>query len=619
MKRSYSIFQSIYIKIPLLIIFILTISFQFIGVFFIDQLETQSVTTLKDQINTQVDFLINNISPILSGEDQEDVERDRRLNQALDSFSSTYPAKIKIVNPQDYVLATNDITQRGVGTRTNDEFVMNVLINQRSFDNETLNQETSQRNYNIYKPIMSFEETPRLLGAVAVEADMMRVCEQRDNVMDLFLRAAVFAVIGSFIVSIVLSSGLTRPIEDMRQQAIRISDGIYNYPAKIYGQDELGELALTLNDLAIKVKDAQELTESERQRLDGVLRHMTDGVIGTDQRGNVLLVNERALHLLSIPQEEAVGTSLLKLLKIEERYTLKNLLGGDKEIMITRLEDDIDSILKVEFSVIRRETGFVTGLVAVLTDVTEQEKTNQERRDFVSNVSHELRTPLTSIKSYSEALADGAWQDPNIAPQFLEVIQSESNRMIRMISNLLDLSKMDGGQLQTNKEYIDFKRIVNHILDRFEFTLASGNASKKYTIHRELTRRDIYVEIDQDRMTQVIDNLMNNAIKYSPDGGTVTVRLVDTQNSVIMSVTDQGLGIPQKDLPHLFERFYRVDKARSREQGGTGLGLAISKEVIEMHGGRIWVDSLEGKGSTFSFELPFTVFEFDDEGWDDFA
>ena len=222
MKRSYSIFQSIYIKIPLLIIFILTISFQFIGVFFIDQLETQSVTTLKDQINTQVDFLINNISPILSGDDQEDVERDRRLNQALDSFSSTYPAKIKIVNPQDYVLATNDITQRGVGTRTNDEFVMNVLINQRSFDNETFNQETSQRNYNIYKPIMSFEETPRLLGAVAVEADMMRVYEQRDNVMDLFLRAAVFAVIGSFIVSIVLSSGVTRPIEDMRQQATRI-------------------------------------------------------------------------------------------------------------------------------------------------------------------------------------------------------------------------------------------------------------------------------------------------------------------------------------------------------------------------------------------------------------
>lgn len=618
MKRSYNIFQSIYIKIPLLIIFILTISFQFIGVFFIDQLETQSVTTLKDQINTQVDFLINNISPILSSDDQSDGERDRRLNQALDSFSSTYPAKIQIVNPQDYVLATNDITQRAVGTRTNDEFVMNVVINQRAFDNETLNQETSQRNYNIYKPIMSFEETPRLLGAVAVEADMMRVYEQRDYVMELFLRAAVFAIIGSVIVSIVLSSGLTRPIEDMRQQAIRISDGIYNYPAKIYGQDELGELALTLNDLAIKVKDAQELTESERQRLDGVLRHMTDGVIGTDQRGNVLLVNERALYLLGIPQEEAVGTSLLKLLEIEERYSLKNLLGGDKEIMINRFEDGVDTILKVEFSVIRRETGFVTGLVTVLTDVTEQEKTDQERRDFVSNVSHELRTPLTSIKSYSEALADGAWQDPNIAPQFLEVIQSESNRMIRMISNLLDLSKMDGGQLTTNKEYIDFKRIVNHILDRFEFTLASGDASKKYKIKRELTSRDIYVEIDQDRVTQVIDNLMNNAIKYSPNGGTITVRLVDTQNSVVMSVTDQGLGIPQKDLPHLFERFYRVDKARSREQGGTGLGLAISKEVIEMHGGRIWVDSLEGKGSTFSFELPFTVFEFDDEGWDDF-
>lgn len=619
MKRSYSFFQSIYIKIPLLFIFILTISFQFIGVYFIDQLESQSVSTLKDQINTQVDFLTNNISPILSDTVQNDPDTDRRLNQALDSFSSSYPAEIRIINPQDYVLATNDVSQRNtIGTRTNNEYVMNVLLNQRAVDNETYNPETTQRNYNLYKPIMSFEESPRLLGVVAVEADMMRVYEQRDNVMQLFLQAAAFAILGSFAISLVLSQGLTRPIENMRQQAVRISDGIYNYPAKVYSQDELGELALTLNELAIKVKDAQELTESERQRLDGVLRHMTDGVIGTDQRGNVLLVNDRALYLLDIRQNEAVGHSLLKLLGIEDRYMLKNLMDGDTEVMISRDEDGINTILKCEFSVIRRETGFVTGLVCVLTDVTEQEKTDQERRDFVSNVSHELRTPLTSIKSYSEALADGAWKDETIAPQFIDVIHSESNRMIRMIANLLDISKMDGGQLKTEMEYIDFKRIVNHILDRFEFTLDSSDSPKKYNFIRKFTTRDIYVEIDQDRMTQVIDNLMNNAIKYSPDGGTIEIKLEDNQNSVIMSVRDEGLGVPQKDLPFLFDRFYRVDKARSRDQGGTGLGLAITKEVIEMHGGRIWADSIENQGSIFSFELPYTTFELEDEGWDDF-
>ena len=251
----------------------------------------------------------------------------------------------------------------------------------------------------------------------------------------------------------------------------------------------------------------------------------------------------------------------------------------------------------------------------MLTDVTEQEKTEQEQRDFVSNVSHELRTPLTSIKSYSEALSDGAWRDEKIAPQFLDVIQSESNRMIRMIANLLDLSKMDGGQITLQTDYVDLKRIINHILDRLVFTLESDSNAGNYNFVREFTTRDIYVDIDQDRMTQVIDNILNNAVKYSPDGGTITVKIEDNHRSVIVRITDEGLGISKQDAEKLFDRFYRVDKARSREQGGSGLGLAISKEVIELHGGSIWVDSVEGEGSTFNFELPYTEFTELDGEW----
>lgn len=188
---------------------------------------------------------------------------------------------------------------------------------------------------------------------------------------------------------------------------------------------------------------------------------------------------------------------------------------------------------------------------------------------------------------------------------------------MRMIGNLLDLSKIDGGQYKLDSEYIDFKRLVNHILNRFEFMLENGESEKKYRILRDITSREVYVEVDQDRMTQVIDNIMNNAIKYSPDGGAITVKLEDLHSCIVLSISDEGLGVPQKDLPHLFDRFYRVDKARSREQGGTGLGLAISKEVIELHGGKIWAESVENQGSTFIFELPYTNFGIDDEGWDD--
>lgn len=607
-QRPFRFFQSIYFKIPLLFVFILVITFQFIGVIFIDQLETQTVDNFKVQINTQADFLANNITPILSNSDQESQSVLNQLRQTLETFSSTAPARLEVINNAQTIIATNQgLDQSSIGNQTTDADARNVLLYQNELRSEYSDPETDAPIYKLIKPIFGTTQTT-LLGVLVIEANMEQIYSQNNNIIDLFLQSSILAVGVALLISFVLSQGLTRPIENMRQQALRISEGVYNYPAEVYGYDELGELTMTINELAVKVKDAQESTESERQRLDGILRHMTDGVIGTDQRGRVLLVNDRALQLLNIRQEQAIGHSILRLLNIESKIALKGLLQKDTEVMINHSDKGVDSILKGEFSIIRRETGFVTGVVCVLTDVTEQEKTEQEQRDFVSNVSHELRTPLTSIKSYSEALSDGAWRDEKIAPQFLEVIQSESNRMIRMIANLLDLSKMDGGQITLQTDYVDLKRIINHILDRLVFTLESDSNAGNYNFVREFTTRDIYVDIDQDRMTQVIDNILNNAIKYSPDGGTITVKIEDNHRSVIVRITDEGLGISKQDAEKLFDRFYRVDKARSREQGGSGLGLAISKEVIELHGGSIWVDSVEGEGSTFIFELPYTEF-----------
>ena len=617
MKRGFSFFQSIYFKIPMLFIFILLISFQFIGVFFIDQLQSQSVNTFKETWNTQSNFLINNVRPILesSGDPNQTTTIELQLTQTLATFTADEATKIQILDNEGYVRAINQSgLANTVGQRVDNDNALAVITSRQAYAQEYHDYVRNNRSYLLIRPVMS-QDNNQLLGVVMVEASMNNIYNQTRSVMVIFVQSAIVAIGVAFVIALFLSQAITNPIEQIRQQAMRISDGIYNYPATVNGKDELGELANTVNELAIKVKDGQESIESERQRLDGILRHMTDGVIGTDRRGNVLLINERALELLSIHQQDALGISIIELLGIQQTHRIKELLAGEKEVMIER-EDD--TILKGEISIIRRETGFVTGLVCVLTDVTEQEKTDRERREFVSNVSHELRTPLTSVKSYTEALADGAWQDENIAPQFIEVIQSETNRMIRMIGNLLDLSKIDGGQIKPQMELIDFKRIVNHIVDRFEFTLDSQE--KKYTIKRQFTPREIYLEIDQDRMTQVIDNIMSNAIKYSPDGGEVIVKIVDNPHTVVLSIIDEGLGIPQKDLPHLFERFYRVDKARSRDQGGTGLGLAISKEVIELHGGKIWVESKENHGSTFFIELPYEPFvlEFsDEEGWDE--
>ena len=306
------------------------------------------------------------------------------------------------------------------------------------------------------------------------------------------------------------------------------------------------------------------------------------------------------------------------MLAIRNDYTVRQIVNGEHRAMIIDMSNSGNNlILNAYFSPIQRESGFVSGLVCVLHDVTSQQKEERERKQFVSNVSHELRTPLTSVRSYVEALSDGAWQDKEIAPQFLKVVQDETDRMIRMINDLLSLSRMDAGTTKLNLEYVNINELFNYILDRFDMIIKKEEdpKKKKYTIERYFTKKDLWVEIDTDKFTQVIDNIMNNAIKYSPDGGVITTRLLETHNHVILSISDQGLGIPRKDLGRIFDRFFRVDKARSRKQGGTGLGLAISKEVINMLGGQIWVDSVEGKGSTFYISLPYVPYE--EEDWDD--
>ena len=258
---------------------------------------------------------------------------------------------------------------------------------------------------------------------------------------------------------------------------------------------------------------------------------------------------------------------------------------------------------------IQKETGFVNGLITVLHDITEQEKIEMERREFVANVSHELRTPLTTMRSYLEALSDGAWKDKEIAPNFLNVAQNETERMIRLVNDLLQLSKMDSTDYRLSKEWVDFVVFYNQIIDRFELT-----KDQNVIFERKLPDKAILVEIDPDKLTQVIDNIISNALKYSPEGGKVTFRVNEHEDKIIVSVTDQGVGIPKGNIDKIFGRFYRVDKARTRKLGGTGLGLAIAKEMVEAHDGQIWVRSVEGKGTTFFFSLPYEKFEGDD--WD---
>ena len=405
-------------------------------------------------------------------------------------------------------------------------------------------------------------------------------------------------------------------LRQLNQKVKDLIAGDYSQVLDMQGSSEITNITNNLNDLSEVIRLTQENLEQESKRLHSILSYMTDGVLATNRRGQITMINDMAKRQLGIESDDALNQNILELLKIEEEYELRDLITQSPELMIYSQNLNGEYIsLRVRFALIRRESGFISGLVAVLHDTTEQEKEERERRLFVSNVSHELRTPLTSVKSYLEALDEGALTEP-VAPDFIKVSLDETNRMMRMVTDLLHLSRIDNETSHLDVELINFTAFITFILNRFD-KMKNQDEEKKYELVRDYPITSVWIEIDTDKMTQVIDNILNNAIKYSPDGGKITVSMKTTDDQMILSISDQGLGIPKEDLPKIFDRFYRVDKARSRAQGGTGLGLAIAKEIIKQHKGFIWAKSEYGKGSTFTIVLPYDKDAVKEEIWED--
>lgn len=609
MNKRTNFFKSINFKIALVFAMLLVVTLEVVGVIFVRQLETQNLNQFKTQVQLQP-YVENEISTQLERANTKSA--NSQISDIIGNINNQNITEIRVIDAKGVIRGTSNSTNQNiVGQKTTDRNVKDVIYNTRTYQQVSYNKTTNTRYFVSIVPLINTAgATNNLTGVVYIRANLESVYQNVNNITLIFVVAALIAITIGLILAVLISRAITRPIEEMRQRTIQIARGDYSGQVQIYGDDELGQLAEAVNELSVRVEESQESTESERRRLDSVLGYMTDGVLATDRRGRITIVNEMATDFLNLENDQIVGKSILDILDLRGTFTLRDLLENQEQVVLDLSDDDQDLILHASFALIQRESGFISGLVCVLHDVTEQQKIDQDRKRFVSNVSHELRTPLTSMKSYIEALVEGAWKDPEVAPNFLKVTQEETDRMMRMINDLLNLSRMDLGTARLEREYVNLNELFNHILDRFDMILKnSDKPDKNYSIKRDFTRRDIWVEVDTDKIQQVLDNIMNNAIKYSPDGGIITCRLLETHNHVIMSITDQGLGIPKDSISHIFDRFYRVDKARSRAQGGTGLGLAISKEVIQLHGGRIWVESREGEGSTFYISLPYEPFE----------
>ncbi|EGQ0361443.1 TPA: cell wall metabolism sensor histidine kinase WalK [Staphylococcus pseudintermedius] len=602
-------FQSLHTKLVIVYVLLIIIGMQIIGLYFTNSLEKEMTETFKTNISQNAKQIELGIEKIYAdGNDSGNTQKD--IQNLLNEYANRNEMiEIRFIDKDQIIIATSKQSNRTIiNQKANDSSIQKALsLGQENSD--TVLKDYGEGKQRVWIKNMPVVTGDGMIGDIYIESNINQVYDQLSNINQIFIVGTGISLIITVILGFFIARTITKPITDMRNQTVEMSKGNYTQRVKIYGNDEIGELALAFNNLSKRVQEAQANTESEKRRLDSVITHMSDGVIATDRRGRVRIINDMALKMLGKSKEEVSGNFIFDVLDLQDEFSLEELNENNDSVLIDINEEE-GIIARVNFSTIVQDTGFVTGYIAVLHDVTEQQQIERERREFVANVSHELRTPLTSMNSYIEALEEGAWRDESIAPQFLSVTREETERMIRLVNDLLHLSKMDNETETITKEIVDFNMFINKIINRHEM------AAKDTTFVRDIPRETIFTEVDPDKMTQVFDNVITNAMKYSRGEKRVEfhVKHNPVHSRLTIRIKDNGIGIPINKVDKIFDRFFRVDKARTRKMGGTGLGLAISKEIVEAHNGRIWANSVEGQGTSIFITLPCEKIEEGD--WD---
>jgi len=440
----------------------------------------------------------------------------------------------------------------------------------------------------------------RVKGIIYITTDMTDMYDTLDQSKNILIKATALALIITVIIGFLIARSITEPINDVTKKAERMAKGDFDQVVEVKSDDEIGQLASMFNYLTLKLKNTLAEVNKEKNKLDTIITHMADGVIAVSLDGEIIHANPVALDMLKVKPEE-IGT-----IRYDDFFRERN-----SNITLDRIKNEekwrgseiieIDSrIYNAEYAPLKDENNDIGGMIIVFQDITKQQKLENMRKEFVANVSHELKTPITTIKSYTETLMDGAIEDKDISMNFLSVINSECDRMARIVRDLLQLSDLDYKQTKWNKKPIDIKQLLREIYLKIKISAEEKNQKIDLKIEENIGK----VVADKDGIEQVILNIITNAIKYTPDGGNIEIIAKSNEEKAIITVKDNGIGIPKEDISRIFERFYRVDKARSREMGGTGLGLSIAKQIIEAHNGEILISSEYNVGTTVDIILP---------------
>lgn len=583
-------FKSIRFKIALMFVMLTLFIIILIGTFMVNSIDSY----YHEEFKTLMSAVLN--------EEYISQFNDEEIN-ATEIYSnfSTYSGQMGIDSFRNFYILDGKTGKSIPGLSTNETFAQsldistNIISAMNGSNGTDVNSSLPFMDYAV--PIL--DDSNNVKYIIYIRDTKEETNSIVENIFSLMLNSLFLGLAISVLFSILLSKTIISPIQTLTAKSKKIATGDFESKLEVSGNDEIAELTETFNIMASELKTTLGDIQSEKEKVETVLLYMTDGVVAFDTEGNIIHINPAAKALLDVPAgfQSNFRTLFEKCdITIGQVSCLGHYENIQRKIKVNNKE------LCIYFAPFKSNKK-LNGLIAIIQDVTEQQRLENSRREFVANVSHELRTPLTTVKSYTETLLDLLQDkdyDVEILTNFLNTINNETDRMTRLVKDLLLLSRLDYGITDFNKEYFSMADLISDIVSRLKFQ----SDEKQQTLTYEPTNQLPLYYGNIDRFEQVITNIITNAIKYTPQYGAVTVSTMYMFDSIIIKVKDTGIGISEENLSHIFERFYRVDKARSRELGGTGLGLAIAKEIIEAHNGTISIKSTPGYGTDVMIKLP---------------
>ena len=527
-------------------------------------------------------------------ESLSDPDPAAKLSEVMDAFAMS---RLGIGNHRNYYIldGKTGLYINGSGQESNLNGVTDNIIS--AINGKVGNEISLHSDYMDYAyPLIQNDKTEYIIYVADNKDEISAVLY---NIFRIILQAFLYSALLAIIFGFFMSRTITVPIRNLTNKAGKIAEGDFlDANIRVQGNDEIGTLTQTFNTMADRLKNTMREMEGEKSKIEIIIRNLEDGIMAFDSKGYATHSNPAAIKLLKLPKKSSYRfDDIFPPLGIP--LTTKDVQDIKADFKREYQIETETSALVLHFAPFRTEGQKKSGIIAAISDITKQQKLENSRKAFVANVSHELRTPLTNIKSYAETMLDSDL-DPETTESFLQVINSEADRMTRLVRDLLVLSQLDHANTGLKPEEIDISALVSDTVNTMRIEAKNRQLTLTYVPGSSTET----IMADPDRIRQVIVNILSNAIKYTPAHGNVTVLCGQQKNNVYVQISDTGIGIPEKDLPMLFERFYRVDKARSREMGGTGLGLAIAKEMVEAHNGSIAIDSEYGKGTTVTIYLP---------------